>query len=168
MIWNSKRGKPGLAQVAGKSPTPEPCRRDGRPQLRALRLDLTILIVEPEQYLRDLLEASLTPVFRQVHTAESATDANRFVRRWKMDLVISNIGLLDESAWLMVSKWHIGRAPRHIWLYGPNQSVLDAHWAEFTHVEELIYFGEDWRQLPALLIERVRQRAPRSILLQCN
>ena len=168
MIWKNRREDAGTAHVGQRLLTAESRSEDGRTPRGGSQLELTLLIVEPEAALRDLLESSLALVFRQVHTAESAADANRFVRRWKMDLVISNLDLLDESAWLMVSKWHIGRVPRHIWLYGPRQSGLDAHWAEFTHVEELIYFGEDWRRLPTLLIERVRQRTPGSIMVRCH
>lgn len=132
-----------------------PSRCDAVSQVAA---PLSVLVVEPRRGLQDLIVSELESDSIPAHAVGTSREATRFLSRWHAELVIANTELPDESAWLMVSKWSVGKDPKHVWLYAAEESGFDSHWAQFTRVDELIYHGDRFLELPRLLLDRLRKR----------
>ncbi len=136
--------------------------RFGRPSrceaVSQVAAPLSVLVVEPRRGLQDLIVSELAADSILAHAVGTSREATRFLSRWHAELVIANTELPDESAWLMVSKWRVGKDPKHVWLYAAEESGFDSHWAQFTRVEELIYHRHRFLELPRLLLDRLRKR----------
>ena len=149
--WARRRAMP----ASELPPVGRPSRCDPVSQVAA---PLSLLVVEPKRGLQDLIVSELEGDSVLAHAVGTSREATRFLSRWHAELVIANTELPDESAWLMVSKWRVGKDPKHVWLYAAEESGFDSHWAQFTRVEELIYHGDRFLELPRLLVDRLRKR----------
>lgn len=149
--WTGRKAKPS-------SELPRFGRPNGCGAISHIAAPLSVLVVEPRRGLQDLILSELQTDSILAHAVGTSREATRFLSRWHAELVIANTELPDESAWLMVSKWRVGKDPKHVWLYAAMESGFDTHWAEFTRVEELIYHGDRVLELPHLLLDRLRKR----------
>jgi signal transduction histidine kinase/ActR/RegA family two-component response regulator len=65
---------------------------------------LKILIVDDEEDTRELLKAMLSPCGAEVKAAQSATEALDEVRRWRPDVVVSDIEMPGEDGYTLIRK----------------------------------------------------------------
>lgn len=124
----------------------------GRPQ-REIR---SLLIVEQRAEVFARLASDLTSRGFFVERAETAHEACAKFSRTAADLILANRELSpDESGWLLVSKWALGREGRRVWLYTAWPTAFDDNWAAFTKVEQLLYYGGDLWQLSDRVLKQL-------------
>jgi signal transduction histidine kinase/ActR/RegA family two-component response regulator len=65
---------------------------------------LKVMVVDDEADARELLKAMLRPCGAEVLTASSAAEALESVRRWKPDLIVSDIGMPGEDGYRLIRR----------------------------------------------------------------
>lgn len=94
-------GKPRESLIEQARPADEQDLSDElMPSLHGLR----VLIVDDEADAREMLRAMLTPCGAEILTASSAAEALEEVRRWRPDLIVSDIGMPGEDGYSLIRR----------------------------------------------------------------
>ncbi|HEU4535162.1 MAG TPA: ATP-binding protein, partial [Polyangiaceae bacterium] len=88
----SARGAPGEAGAAGSFDCP--------PAIEGLR----VLVVDDEADARDLLSSMLAHCGAEVRAAASAAEALGLVRRWRPDVLVSDVGMPGEDGYALLER----------------------------------------------------------------
>lgn len=136
--------------------------RSMSPSLPTREFRLQVLLVEGNRDLAGFLATALRAIRIDVSCAETAAVAAVCLRTTKPDLVIANLSTVDESGWLMLSKWRLTAEDLPVWFYVPQASSRDRLWADFMHVEQLFEYGDNGRRLASAIVDRLTERLSES------
>jgi carbon storage regulator CsrA len=108
-----------------------------------------VLLVEHRDEVFARLAADIRAVGLRVCRAVCSKDAWRQYHRRRVDLLVTSVFLATESGWLLAAKMRLLSADLPIWLYTPSHAPDGKGLAEFTGIDQRIYYGGDLWTLSA-------------------
>jgi ActR/RegA family two-component response regulator len=135
--------------------TPAKEERGGQPAEPRRSRRRTVLLVEPRDEVFARLAADITAAGIRVDRALSAAEASRRYALRRPHLMVAEVDLPDESAWLFAGKLRVADPGARIWIYTPWSSAVEVAMANFVGADELIEYGGDLWRLAAELLDRL-------------
>lgn len=114
-----------------------------------------LLLIEHRDEVFARLVADLRNFGCAVERAATVDDAVRCCRRQKMALILCYRDLPDESGWLIASKLRFIDPLTKIWLYAASFAAFDQIGAQYSGVEDLVYYKGDLASLSRQLTARL-------------
>lgn len=122
-----------------------------------------ILLVEHRDEVFARLAADMAEGGFRVIRATTAHEAvEHYLRHYVkhlFTLVVANVDLPDQSAWLLAAKLHLVDPTAVIWLYEPARSNIHAAMARFLRVDELFAYAGDLLGLADAVAGRLAERS---------
>ncbi|MCD6163258.1 MAG: hybrid sensor histidine kinase/response regulator [candidate division Zixibacteria bacterium] len=149
IIVNSAPGKGTTFQIT------IPCQQDAHTQAK-----ISVLIVEDDVNLRNVLHDIIIEISGDVYTAGSYNEANRILMERPFDMVLTDLGLPDEDGWKVIDKAKY---------YSPDSLIIPmTGWQKEIDKEEITSRGLTEVLLKPFKIEQVQQLIQRAIIRYKN
>ena len=116
------------------------------------------VVAEPRDEVFARLAADLAESGMQVVRAQTASEALRHYARCEPALMVANVDLPDQSAWLLAGKLRFVDPNVRIWIYQSQSSPYERGMASFLKIDELLTYGGDLLGLAETLVQLVEDQ----------